>query len=87
MTSKPGEIVDRSPLSSDLDFSRFAMRVSTERYRSREYQERERERLWMRVWQIAGRAEEIPEAGDWMEYHLYDQSYVVVRGEATDAAA
>jgi nitrite reductase/ring-hydroxylating ferredoxin subunit len=79
-SSKPGAIVDNGPLSSDLDFSRFAMRVSTDRYHSHEYQQRERERLWMRIWQVAGRAEEIPDPGDWMEHRLYDQSWVVVRG-------
>jgi phenylpropionate dioxygenase-like ring-hydroxylating dioxygenase large terminal subunit len=78
---KPGEAVDNAPLSADLDFSRFSMRVSTERYHSTEYQRNERERLWMRIWQVAGRADEIPEAGDWMEYRLYDQSWILVRGK------
>jgi phenylpropionate dioxygenase-like ring-hydroxylating dioxygenase large terminal subunit len=77
---KAGERVDNAPLSSELDLSRYARRIPTDRYHSREYQEREREKLWMRVWQIAGRAEEIPQGGDWMEYRLYDQSYVLARG-------
>jgi len=77
---RSGERVDSSPLTSQLDFSNFSMRVSTERYRAPDYQARERERLWMRVWQIAGLASEIPRAGDWITYQLYDQSYVLVRG-------
>ena len=36
--------------------------------------------MWLRVWQVAGRADEIPQAGDWMEYRLFDQSWVLVRG-------
>ena len=78
--TRPGDGVDAAPYLSDLDFSGFQMRVATDRYFSREHQERERERLWMRVWQVAGRADELPEAGDWMEHRIFDQSFVLVRG-------
>ncbi len=78
--AKPGERVSKAPLSSELDLSGYARRVSTERYWDPDYNARERDNLWMRVWHIAGRAEEIPEAGDWMEHRLFDQSYVLVRG-------
>lgn len=80
-TARPGECIDKGPLIPDVDFTPFRMRVSTERYRSREYHERERELLWMRVWQVAGRADELPEAGDWMVHAIFDQSYVLVRGK------
>jgi phenylpropionate dioxygenase-like ring-hydroxylating dioxygenase large terminal subunit len=63
-----------------MDFTPYRRRFATDRYRSREYQQRERERLWMRVWQIAGRADELPEPGDWKVYAIYDQSFVLVRG-------
>lgn len=79
-TVKPGERVDNGPYVSEMDFSGFRMRVSTDRYSSREYHERERRLLWMRVWQVAGRADEIPDAGDWNTYHVFDQSYMLVRG-------
>jgi len=79
-TTLPGERMDNAPFVKDLDFTPFRMRVSTERYHSPEFHEREREKLWMRVWQVAGRAEDIPEAGDWMEYRIFDQSFVLVRG-------
>lgn len=79
--TKPGERVDLSPLISELDFTPFRMRVSTERYCAREYHARERELLWMRVWQVAGRADELPEIGDWKEYRIFDQSFVLVRGK------
>ena len=79
-TVKPGECVDTGPLISELDFSKFRMRVRTDRYSDPEYTRRERERLWMRVWQVVGRITDVPEAGDWMEHRLFDQSYVVVRG-------
>jgi len=82
MTSvRPGEWVDTGVGLADLDFNQMQMRVSTDRYRSREYLEREREQIWMKVWQVAGRVDELPEAGDWKEHRIFDQSYVIVRGK------
>ena len=78
---RPGELIDKGALIREIDFAPFHMRVSTERYYSAEYASREREALWMRVWQVAGRTDDIPEAGDWMEYRLFDQSWVLVRGK------
>src|SRR5262245_59872578 len=78
--TRPGECVDKGPLISEIDFAPFRMRVATERYHSADYHRRERERLWMRVWQVAGRADEIAEPGDWMEHRVFDQSFVLVRG-------
>jgi len=79
--TRPGECIDKGPLISEIDFTPFKMQVSTDRYHSRRFHESERERLWMRVWQVAGRADDIPEAGDWMEYRIFDQSFVLVRGK------
>jgi phenylpropionate dioxygenase-like ring-hydroxylating dioxygenase large terminal subunit len=72
---------DQGPLIPEIDFSPYQRRFSTDRYRSREFQQRERDMLWMRVWQIAGRADELPQAGDWKVYAIYDQSYILVRGK------
>lgn len=47
--ARPGERVDNSPLTSDIDFSGYRMRISTDRYYSPHFQERERQRLWMRI--------------------------------------
>ena len=77
---KSGERVDKGPYLSELDFNQFQMRVTTDRYTSPDYHERERELLWMRVWQVAGRADELAKAGDLKEYRIFDQSYVIVRG-------
>jgi phenylpropionate dioxygenase-like ring-hydroxylating dioxygenase large terminal subunit len=78
---RAGERMDHAPHIPEIDFGTYPMRVSTERYASPAYNEAERERLWMRVWQVAGRADDLPEAGDWMEFRLFDQSYVLVRGK------
>ena len=43
MASRPGECVDNGPLIADIDFTRFRMRVSTDRYLSPEHHARERE--------------------------------------------
>jgi phenylpropionate dioxygenase-like ring-hydroxylating dioxygenase large terminal subunit len=80
-TVKAGQWRDRTTPLPELDFGRLNMHISTDRYTSREYQERERELIWMRVWQIVGRADELPEAGDWQEHRIFDQSYVIVRGK------
>lgn len=79
-TVKPGHWIDKTVGWRELDFDQFHRRISTDRYTSREYQERERELIWMKVWQVVGRADELPEAGDWKEYRIFDQSYVIVRG-------
>ncbi len=79
-TEKPASPMDSALRIQDVDFSQYRMQVSTERFTSRDYHERERDMLWMRVWQIAGRSDEIPAAGDWKVYTILDQSYVLVRG-------
>lgn len=74
------ERFDKSVGLKDSGYDRSTLSISTDRYVSREYAERERERIWMRTWQAAGRLDEIPNAGDWKEYRIYDQSFVLVRG-------
>jgi phenylpropionate dioxygenase-like ring-hydroxylating dioxygenase large terminal subunit len=77
----PGLWMERAPLLPELDFGRYRMKIPTDRYNSAAYQERELEQLWLRTWQIAGRADELPEPGDWKVHTIYDQSFVLVRGK------
>jgi phenylpropionate dioxygenase-like ring-hydroxylating dioxygenase large terminal subunit len=49
------------------------------RYTSREFADLEFERFWPKVWQIAGREEELPEPGSFLEYRIGDDSILVVR--------
>ena len=77
---RPGEWVDTGPGLADINFADHQMRISTDRYTSREFAEREREKIWMRVWQVAGRVDELPDAGDWKEHRIHDQSFMIVRG-------
>jgi phenylpropionate dioxygenase-like ring-hydroxylating dioxygenase large terminal subunit len=77
---RPGDWVDTAPGLDDIDADAYLTRVPTDRYRSREIAERERERIWMKVWQVAGRVDELPNPGDWKEHRIQDQSFLVVRG-------
>ncbi len=50
-----------------------------DRYISKDYHDKEVERLWMKVWQFACREEEIPEPGDHMRYDIAGRSFLIVR--------
>ncbi|MFV8819836.1 SRPBCC family protein [Haliea sp. E17] len=78
-TQLPGASVDTAPLLSELDFTEFPMRVDTARYCAEDYHRRERDRLWSRCWQVVGREEELAKRGDWLEYRLFDQSFLLLR--------
>jgi phenylpropionate dioxygenase-like ring-hydroxylating dioxygenase large terminal subunit len=56
-------------------------RLPTERYTSREFALAEARELWGHAWQMACREEEIPNVGDYVEYVIADQSYLVVRSD------
>lgn len=51
-------------------------------YISRDYAEAEADRLWARVWQHAGRVEDIPQVGDFITYEIANDSILIVRAAA-----
>ena len=53
--------------------------VSIDRFISREWFEREKNRLWGRVWQFACREEHIPRPGDYALYEIVGTSFLIVR--------
>jgi len=67
--------------AEDIALSPGETRVATDRYTSPGFAAREMERVWKQVWQMACRAEDIPEPGDYVEYTVGDQSFLVVRGD------
>ena len=73
-------IANTRPLP-EIDDPHLNWSVSTERYTCPDYAARERDAIWMKVWQIVGRVDELPNAGDWKTYQIYDQSFVIVRGQ------
>jgi phenylpropionate dioxygenase-like ring-hydroxylating dioxygenase large terminal subunit len=52
-----------------------------EAHTSAEYARAEGDKLWSKVWQHAGRVEEIPNAGDYLTYDIGDDSIVIVRSD------
>ncbi len=56
--------------------------VGVGRYIDPAFARLEHERLWMRVWQVAARLDEIPGIGDYTTYEIGDQSFLLVRVEA-----
>lgn len=53
--------------------------IPKERYTAKGFAALEYQKLWPHVWQMACREEEIPNAGDFIEYEIGDQSVLVVR--------
>lgn len=51
------------------------------RYTSPEFAQREWDHMWTRVWQVAGRVDQIPEAGDYVNYDIGHESIIAVRGD------
>jgi phenylpropionate dioxygenase-like ring-hydroxylating dioxygenase large terminal subunit len=56
-----------------------AVTYGVEAYLSAEYARAEGDRLWAKVWQHAGRVEEIPKVGDFLTYDILDDSILIVR--------
>ena len=53
--------------------------ISHERYTTREWHLKEKERVWGRVWQYACRTDEIAEVGDYYVYEICEWSFIVMR--------
>ena len=61
--------------------------ISIERYFSKEWHDREVEKVWRKTWQLACRVEEIPSVGDHIVYEIVHDSLIVVRVSATEIRA
>jgi phenylpropionate dioxygenase-like ring-hydroxylating dioxygenase large terminal subunit len=73
----------RQESRGEFDFTELPI----ERYVSRDWHEREKERLWKRVWQLACREEHIAEVGDHIVYEIAGLSYLVIRSSAEEIRA
>jgi phenylpropionate dioxygenase-like ring-hydroxylating dioxygenase large terminal subunit len=67
--------------AADLDAER-AVTYGTEAFLSADYAKAEKELLWPRVWQQAGRSEDIPNVGDYFTYDICDDSIIIIRTDA-----
>ena len=61
--------------------------IPKERYTSRQWHEREVERLWRRVWQFACREEQLADVGSHVVYDIADLSFIVVRSAPDEIKA
>jgi phenylpropionate dioxygenase-like ring-hydroxylating dioxygenase large terminal subunit len=69
--TKPAN-VEVEELSEPLSFS-------LEPYLSESYALAEADKLWAKVWQHAGRVEEIPNVGDFITYEIGNESIIITR--------
>ena len=53
--------------------------ISGDRYYSRDFAQREWDQLWTRIWHVAGRTAEIPEAGDFLVHTFMKESVICMR--------
>jgi phenylpropionate dioxygenase-like ring-hydroxylating dioxygenase large terminal subunit len=63
---------------TDEDLSE-PLTYTVEAFLSPEYAIAERELLWAKVWQMAGRVEDIPEVGNFLTYNVAEESIIIVR--------
>ena len=61
--------------------------IPKERYTTREYAALEWERMWTRVWLLAGRESDAPEPGDYFTFEIGTESVLVVRQRDGSLAA
>ncbi|MFT5443304.1 MAG: nitrite reductase/ring-hydroxylating ferredoxin subunit [Myxococcota bacterium] len=61
--------------------------IPKERYVSSQYKALEDERLWPKVWHLAGVASDLNEAGAYLTYEIGEESVLVVRQTTGDIAA
>lgn len=73
----------RTPLAKQSEPDLGTDLIPKERYVSREWLEREFERMWPRTWLLAGPIADVAEVGDWFTFEIGRESIVVVRS-ATD---
>ncbi len=55
--------------------------ISGDRYYAQEFFQQEWECLWPRVWQVAGRVEQVPNHGDYVTYEIGRDSILCARGD------
>ena len=79
--------IDNRPDTAAAEELTEPVTIGVEAYISEEYARNERDRLWRKVWQQAGRIEDIPEVGSYLTYDILDDSIIVVRTGPNEFAA
>ena len=82
VTSKTGTPADKAP-DPGLSFAP----VPKERYTDPKYVDLEWERLWKKVWTLAGRENDLNEPGDYFTYDLGKESFIITRDRQNNIRA
>lgn len=56
-------------------------RIGGDRYFAKDFAQREWDRLWSRIWHVAGRTAELEEPGDYVVHNFLKQSVICIRQE------
>lgn len=64
---------------TERDITERPVVIGVEPYVSADYARAEDANLWGKVWQVACRAEEIPNVGDFVTYDIFEESIIVAR--------
>ncbi|UTH76459.1 Rieske 2Fe-2S domain-containing protein [Chromobacterium sp. IIBBL 290-4] len=76
---------DMGPIPADMRESHplgaGEMHIDRHVYTSVDFHQREMDKMWSKVWQMACREEQIPEVGDLLVYELGNYSFIIVRTE------
>jgi len=78
MSSRPA--VRPTPLEKTSEPDLGTERIPKERYISPEFARREWDRMWTRVWLLAGREADVAAPGDWFTFEIGPESVIVARG-------
>lgn len=86
--SRPYSIdIANKPANIEVEDLAEPLTYGVEAFTSTEYARAEADRLWAKVWQMAGRLEEIPEVGDYITYEIGDDSILIVRNASDSIKA
>lgn len=71
-----GSVLEKAPYVDN-----GTSRIDPRRYTDPAEAELEWEKMWTKVWNLAGVESDIPNSGDWFKYDLGKESFLVVRGD------
>jgi phenylpropionate dioxygenase-like ring-hydroxylating dioxygenase large terminal subunit len=77
--NKLTEISIDQPVEIGVEDLAEPLTYPVEAFISRDYAKAEADALWAKVWQVAGRVEEVPNIGDFITYEIGDDSIIVIR--------
>ncbi|MDI1290833.1 MAG: Rieske 2Fe-2S domain-containing protein, partial [bacterium] len=74
-------------LRYDINESLGTADMDVSRYISREFHDREVEKVWQKAWQFVCRTDHIPEPGDHITYDIADDKLIIMRTQTGEIKA